>query len=55
MGEPELTTEEALGWQTLAREGEARAGLLQTRRGVIETPVLMPVGTLGSVKGVRFE
>ncbi len=48
-------TEEALGWQTLAREGEARAGLMRTRRGVIETPVFMPVGTLGSVKGVRFE
>ena len=55
MGERELTTGQALGWQTLAREGEARAGLLQTRRGVIETPVFMPVGTLGSVKGVRFE
>jgi queuine tRNA-ribosyltransferase len=48
-------TEEALGWQTLAREGEARAGLMRTRRGTIETPVFMPVGTLGSVKGVRFE
>src|ERR1043165_6444586 len=55
MGERELTTGQALGWQTLAREGEARAGLLQTRRDVIETPVFMPVGTLGSVKGVRFE
>ncbi|MFL6337383.1 MAG: tRNA guanosine(34) transglycosylase Tgt [Pyrinomonadaceae bacterium] len=48
-------TEEALGWELLAREGEARAGLLRTRRGVVETPVFMPVGTLGSVKGVRFE
>jgi queuine tRNA-ribosyltransferase len=47
--------EEALGWQILAREGEARAGLLRTRRGTVETPVFMPVGTLGSVKGVRFE
>jgi queuine tRNA-ribosyltransferase len=47
--------EEALGWEVLAREGEARAGLLRTRRGVVETPVFMPVGTLGSVKGVRFE
>jgi queuine tRNA-ribosyltransferase len=46
---------EALGWQVVAREGEARAGLLQTRRGTIETPVFMPVGTLGTVKGVRFE
>src|SRR5215213_5847918 len=48
-------SEDALGWRVLAREGEARAGLLQTRRGVIETPVFMPVGTLGTVKGVRFE
>ncbi|HEX7315318.1 MAG TPA: tRNA guanosine(34) transglycosylase Tgt [Pyrinomonadaceae bacterium] len=46
---------EALGWEVLAREGEARAGVLRTRRGVVETPVFMPVGTLGSVKGVRFE
>lgn len=47
--------EQALQWQVIAREGEARAGLLTTRRGVIETPVFMPVGTLGTVKGVRFE
>src|ERR1700760_2803029 len=48
-------TEAALDWQLLARDGEARTGILQTRRGAIETPVFMPVGTLGSVKGVRFE
>src|SRR5687768_13234015 len=28
---------------------------MRTRRGMVETPVFMPVGTLGSVKGVRFE
>ena len=38
-----------------ARDGEARVGVLQTRRGEIETPVFMPVGTAGSVKGIRFE
>ncbi|MDX6384633.1 MAG: queuine tRNA-ribosyltransferase [Blastocatellia bacterium] len=38
-----------------AREGEARAGIITTRRGVIETPVFMPVGTAGTVKGIRFE
>jgi len=48
-------TEEALGWEVVAQDGEARAGLMRTRRGVVETPVFMPVGTLGSVKGVRFE
>lgn len=46
---------EPLLWQVEAREGEARAGTLQTRRGVIETPVFMPVGTLGTVKAMRFE
>jgi queuine tRNA-ribosyltransferase len=44
-----------ISFEILAREGEARAGLLTTRRGVIETPVFMPVGTAGTVKGVRFE
>lgn len=32
----------------------ARAGLLHTGHGVIETPVFMPVGTAGTVKGVLF-
>ena len=45
----------ALNWQVVAREGEARAGLLQTRRALVETPVFMPVGTAGTVKGMRFE
>lgn len=31
---------------------EARVGLLQTDHGCIQTPVFMPVGTVGSVKGV---
>ena len=38
-----------------ATDGFARTGLLETRRGVIETPVFMPVGTAGTVKGTRFE
>ena len=29
--------------------------MLTTRRGEIETPVFMPVGTAGTVKGIRFE
>ena len=37
------------------QQGEARAGVLTTRRGQIETPVFMPVGTAGTVKGIRFE
>jgi queuine tRNA-ribosyltransferase len=53
--EIEAASAEALGWRVLARAGEARAGVIQTRRGPLETPVFMPVGTLGSVKGLRFE
>ena len=33
----------------------ARAGLITTAHGQIETPIFMPVGTCGSVKGVHFE
>jgi queuine tRNA-ribosyltransferase len=44
-----------LEFEVTARDGEARAGILNTRRGVIETPVFMPVGTAGTVKGMRFE
>ncbi len=33
---------------------KARAGVLTTERGNIETPIFMPVGTLGTVKSVHF-
>src|SRR5256714_7739526 len=42
-------------FEVLAHEDHARAATLTTRRGVIETPVFMPVGTAGTVKGMRFE
>jgi queuine tRNA-ribosyltransferase len=44
-----------IDFQIVAEEGNARSGKLQTRRGVFETPVFMPVGTAGTVKGIRFE
>ena len=34
---------------------KARAGLLRTPHGTVETPVFMPVGTLGTVKGLSQE
>ena len=34
-------------------ETDARAGRLQTDHGTIETPIFMPVGTVGSVKAVE--
>ena len=33
---------------------DARAGLMHTDHGDIMTPIFMPVGTCGSVKGVHF-
>src|SRR5215217_5408615 len=41
--------------ETVAREGEARAGVLSTPRGQVETPAFMPVGTKGTVKGLTPE
>jgi queuine tRNA-ribosyltransferase len=35
------------------QQSNARAGLLHTDHGVIETPIFMPVGTAGTVKGVH--
>jgi len=36
-----------------ASASRARVGQLQTAHGMIDTPVFMPVGTLGTVKGVE--
>src|SRR5437660_4102842 len=44
-----------IDFQIQASDGAARAGLIKTRRAEIETPVFMPVGTAGTVKGIRFE
>jgi queuine tRNA-ribosyltransferase len=34
-------------------KSKARAGVLTTDHGIIETPIFMPVGTVGTVKGVH--
>ena len=39
--------------QATAPNSEARAGVITTDHGEILTPILMPVGTLGSVKGIH--
>jgi queuine tRNA-ribosyltransferase len=41
-----------LSFDLLATEGRARRGRLTLNHGVVETPVFMPVGTYGTVKGV---
>ncbi len=41
-----------LTFDLLTTEGRARRGRLRLNHGVVETPVFMPVGTYGTVKGV---
>ncbi len=45
----------SLEFQIEARHGGARTGGLLTPHGEVQTPVFMPVGTLGSVKAVPQE
>ena len=35
------------------KKSQARVGKLETAHGIINTPIFMPVGTLGSVKGIH--
>ena len=44
-----------LGFELRATDGAARAGLLRTAHGEVETPVFMPVGTAGAVKAMTAE
>ncbi len=46
-----------MSFELLQQDGQtqARRGRLATSRGVIETPVFMPVGTVATVKGMRPE
>jgi len=41
-----------LHFDLLTTEGHARRGRLTLNHGVVETPIFMPVGTYGTVKGV---
>jgi len=38
----------------LDKKSKARAGEIHTAHGIIQTPIFMPVGTVGSVKAVHF-
>lgn len=39
-------------FQILATDGRARRGVLHTAHGAVQTPIFMPVGTVGSVKAI---
>ena len=41
-----------LEFKVLQTEGHARRGQLTLNHGVVQTPIFMPVGTYGTVKGV---
>ena len=41
--------------ETVATDGAARAGVLLTAHGPVETPVFMPVGTAGTVKAMTAD
>ena len=42
-------------YELIATDGKARRGRLSFARGTIETPAFMPVGTYGTVKGMKAE
>jgi queuine tRNA-ribosyltransferase len=42
-------------FELLAQDEKARLGKILTSRGIIDTPAFMPVGTLGTVKGIFSE
>ncbi len=42
-------------YELLKTDGKARRGRITFKRGVVETPAFMPVGTYGTVKGMKTE
>ena len=51
-GPGEAMLSDMFSFEVLKTVGAARAGVLRTAHGHVRTPVLMPVGTAGTVKGV---
>ncbi len=45
----------AFAWTETARDGAARAGVLHTAHGTVDTPTFMPVGTAGTVKAMTAD
>jgi len=46
---------DAFGWESVAQDGAARAGVMRTAHGPVATPVFMPVGTAGTVKAMAAD
>ncbi len=45
----------SFGHSVVATDGPARAGVLETAHGLVETPVFMPVGTAATVKAMTAD
>lgn len=44
-----------MDFELLSNDGHARRGRLTFERGIVETPIFMPVGTYGAVKSLTPE
>jgi len=51
----DTTEKNAMKYELLSTDGKARRGRLTFDRGTVETPAFMPVGTYGTVKGMKTE
>ncbi len=49
------TVKNKMTYELITTDGKARRGRLTFDRGVVETPAFMPVGTYGTVKGMKPE
>ena len=45
-------SDKEFSFELITQDNEARLGKITTPRGIIDTPVFMPVGTQGTVKGI---
>ena len=52
---PFFNLQSFMNFQLLSTDGHARRGRLTFERGVVETPIFMPVGTYGAVKSLTPE
>lgn len=52
---PKITNKMRFIIQTTDSKSHARAGVITTAHGEIETPIFMPVGTIGSVKALHIK
>jgi queuine tRNA-ribosyltransferase len=44
-----------MNFKILLKDGNARKGIIETKRGVINTPAFIPVGTIGTVKAMTTD